>query len=108
MIELKRGGRACSYTVVFIFLCGNFPCIYGKVIEGHRQALFIQRRVIFFSCDMTFSYLVRKESWLEGKKWKREKQSSFVSVTTCLAFISGSFRSTKGNHGAHRIFLFND
>ena len=53
-------------------------------------------------------FLVRKESWLEGKKWKREKQSSFVGVTTCLAFISGSFRSTKGNHGAHRIFLFND
>ena len=50
--------------------------------------------------------LVRKESLLEGKKWKKEKQSSFVNITTCLAFISVSFHSTKENYGAYRIFLF--
>lgn len=37
---------------------------------------------------------------------KKEKQSSFVNITTCLAFIPVSFRSTKENHGAHRLFLF--
>ena len=49
--------------------------IYGKVIEGHRQTLFIQRLVIIFLCDMTFSYLVRKESLLEGKKWKKKNKA---------------------------------
>lgn len=56
-MELERGACGSSHTAVFIFACGNFPCVYGKVIEGHRQTLFIQRLVIFFfSRNMTFSY----------------------------------------------------
>lgn len=47
-MELERGACGSSHTAVFIFACGNFPCVYGKVIEGHRQTLFIQTSYLFF------------------------------------------------------------
>lgn len=64
-----RGGCGCSHGSSSRFFCvGIFHIYIWKGNEGHRQTPVLFKDSYFFFCDITFSYLVRKESLLEGKK----------------------------------------